>query len=108
MEWDAAVSDLAALVADYGGDPAGLRLFDTDAPDLLPYATLLTARRSGNTALNGVGAVYEWQGAPLIFLMDGDALEDDDHLHKIRRLLAMRGDAPYLGVIGPGRLEVYR
>jgi len=102
------MGDLASLLADYGGDPADLRLLDADGPDLLPYATLLTARRNADAALRGVGAVYEWQGAPLIFLMEIDALEGDDHLHKIRRLLAMRGDAPYLGVIGPGRLDVYR
>lgn len=102
------MGDLATLLSDFGGDPSGLRLLDEDGPDLLPYATLLTARRNGNAALSGVSAVYEWQGAPLIFLMGVDALEGEEHLHKIRRLLAMRGDAPYLGVIGPGRLEVYR
>lgn len=102
------MADLAAVLADFGGDPAGLRLLDSDGPDLLPYATLLTARRNGNDVLGVVSAVYEWQGAPLIFLVDGDYLQSDDQLHKIRRLLAMRGDAPYMGVVGPGRLDVYR
>ncbi|MDH7638105.1 HsdM family class I SAM-dependent methyltransferase [Sphingomonas oryzagri] len=102
------MGDIAALLADFGGDPASLRLLDADGPDLLPYATLLTARRNGNAALESVGAVYEWQGAPLIFLVDADDLHDDDHLHRIRRLLAMRGDAPYVGVLGPGRLTVYQ
>lgn len=102
------MADLASMLADFGGDPAGLRLLDNDGPDLLPYATLLTARRNGSGLLDGVSAVYEWQGAPLIFLLDVDTLQSDEHLHKIRRLLAMRGDAPYLGVIGPGRLDVYR
>lgn len=102
------MADLAAILTDFGGDPVGLRLLDGDGPDLLPYATLLTARRSGGDLLDSVSAVYEWQGAPLIFLVDVDALQGDDHLHRIRRLLAMRGDAPYLGVIGPGRLDVYR
>lgn len=100
--------DLASVIADFGGDPTELRLLDDDGPDLLPYATLLTARRGGNDLLASVSAVYEWQGAPLLFLVDGDTLEGEDHLHKIRRLLAMRGDAPYLAVVGPGRLDVYR
>ena len=101
------MADLAAVLADFGGDPANLRLLDGAGPDLLPYATLLTARRNGNDVLGVVSAVYEWQGTPLIFLVDADSLRDEDQLHRIRRLLAMRGDAPYLGVIGPGRLDVY-
>lgn len=100
--------DLATIISGFGGDPAGLRLLDGDGADLLPYATLLTARRSGSDLLGSVSAIYEWQGAPLLFLVDGDTLQDDDHLHKIRRLLAMRGDAPYLAIVGPGRLDVYR
>lgn len=102
------MTDLTASLADFGGDPAALRLLDSDGPELLPYATLLTARRNSNDILGAVSAVYEWQGAPLIFLVDADSLQGHEQLHKIRRLLAMRGDAPYLGVIGPGRLEVYR
>ncbi|SEG30144.1 HsdM family class I SAM-dependent methyltransferase [Billgrantia desiderata] len=102
------MADLAGIITEFGGDPAGLRLLDSNDPDLLPYATLLTTRRTGSDPLGSVSAVYEWQGAPLVFLVDADTLQDDNHLHKIRRLLAMRGDAPYLGVVGPGRLEVYR
>lgn len=103
------MDELANIILGFGGDPAGLRLLDGDSPDLLPYATLLTARRSGGGDLLGsVSAIYEWQGAPLLFIVDGDKLKDDDHLHKIRRVLAMRGDAPYLAVVGPGRLDVYR
>lgn len=100
--------DIAASLADFGADPAALRFLGGDGPDLLPYATLLTARRSNDTTLAVVGAVYEWQGAPLVFLVDADLLDGDDHLHRIRRLLAMRGDAPYLGVVAPGRLDVFR
>jgi hypothetical protein len=102
------MTDIVASLREFGADPASLHLFDKDGPELLPYATLLTARRSGNTALDVVEAVYEWQGSPLIFLVDADSLDDDKHLHRIRRLLAMRGDAPYLGVVSAGRLDVYR
>jgi len=102
------MADLIASLVDFGADPSAVRLFDTDTPDLLPYATLLAARRGDNGVLGAVRAVYEWQGAPLIFLVDADSLADDDQLHRIRRLLAMRGDAPYMGVVAPGRLNVYR
>ena len=102
------MADLASTIADFGADPAALRLLDRDGPDLLPYATLLTARRGGDADLGVVTAVYEWQGAPLIFLVDAGSLADEDQLNRIRRLLAMRGDAPYLGIVAPGQLNVYR
>jgi type I restriction-modification system DNA methylase subunit len=102
------MTDLREKLAELGADPASLRMLDTDGPDLLPYATLLNARRSGDQNLDIVTAVYEWQGAPLLFLVDFDQVNDLAQLHRIRRLLAMRGDAPYLGVVAPGRLEVYR
>lgn len=102
------MADLVSNIADFGADPAGLHLFDRDGPDLLPYATLLTARRAGDPDLGRVSAVYEWQDAPLIFLIDADSLANEEQLHRIRRLLAMRGDAPYLGIVSPGQLQVYR
>lgn len=101
--------DMAASLAGYGADPTALHLLDADGPELLPYATLLSARRQrDDAALGAVGAVYEWQGAPLLFLVDADSLHSEQQLHQIRRLLAMRGDAPYLGVVASGRLDIYR
>ena len=102
------MADMRASLAEFGADPSALRLLDDECPELLPYATLMTARRNGHATLGVVEAVYEWQDAPLVFLIDADSLENDDRLHRIRRLLAMRGDAPYLGVVAPGRLSVYR
>lgn len=101
--------DMAASLAGFGADLTALHLLDADGPELLPYATLLAARRQGvGTVLGAVRAVYEWQGAPLLFLVDAGSLESEQQLHQIRRLLAMRGDAPYLGLVAPGRLDVYR
>jgi hypothetical protein len=51
------MADIATLLNDFGGDTAGLRLLGNDGPDLLPYATLLTARRAGNDMLGVVSAV---------------------------------------------------
>ena len=98
--------DLRSLV-EFGADPSALRLLDDDGPELLPYATLNTARRSGHATLGAVEAVYEWQGEPLVFIVAADSLKDEDQLHRIRRLLAMRGDAPYVAVVAPGSLDVY-
>ncbi|MER9558207.1 N-6 DNA methylase [Mesorhizobium sp. M0323] len=95
-------------LAELGGDRSNLRLFDHQAPELLAYSTILMAR-GHDEDLRLVEGVYEWQDAPLIFLVDGDRLSDDfKRLKRVRRILAMRGDAPYLGVIYPGKLDVYR
>jgi hypothetical protein len=103
------MSELARQLEPFGPDRDSLREFDDEGPELLPYATLLTSRATGRTALSIVDAVYEWQNEPLMFLIAADRLgSDDERLSQIRRLLAMRGDAPYLGVIAPGRLDVYR
>ena len=103
------MADIRASLAKFGADQSALRMLDKECPELLPYATLMTARRRNrHTTLGVVEAVYEWQGAPLVFLIDADSLVDDDQLQQIRRLLAMRGDAPYLGVVAPGSLRIYR
>ncbi len=92
----------------YGAKREKLRLFNEDKPTLLPYATLVNARYNKNPELMALHAVYEWQENPLIFLIDGDQLQDDKHFRLIRRMAAMRGDAPYLGVVRPGQLTVHR
>ena len=102
------MADIYSSLADFGADPSALRLLDDDGPELLPYATLVAARRSGDATLGVVEAVYEWQGAPLAFLIAADSLENEGQLRAVRRLLAMRGDAPYLAVVAPGSLNVYR
>lgn len=104
------MADLGLAVVGFGGDRDAMRSFASDGPDLLPYATIVNARRGGDKDLSLVSAVYEWQGSPLLFLIDEASLEAPaaDRIHRIRRLLAMRGDAPYLGVVAPGRLDVYR
>ncbi|MGA3005001.1 MAG: N-6 DNA methylase [Acetobacteraceae bacterium] len=44
-----------------------------------------------------------------MFLVDANRLgPDTTRLDRIRRIAAMRGDVPYLGVVGLGRLDVYR
>jgi hypothetical protein len=93
----------------FGADPRSLRLFEEDGPALLPYATLTAARAAGNADLAAMLGAYEWQDAPLMFLVDAGRLGSDGRgLARIRRMAAMRGDAPYLGVVAPGRLDVYR
>lgn len=101
------MTEWLAQLEPFGADRQALHLLDTDGPELLPYATLTNARRDSGSILGTVGAVYEWQDAPLIFLVDADQVQDAAKIHQLRRLLAMRGDAPYLGIIAPSRLDVY-
>lgn len=93
----------------YGATRDALLGFDEDRPDLLPYATLLGTRVAHSDDLAVLLGVYEWQSSPLVFFVDGDRLgQDSERLLRIRRRLAMRGDAPYLGVVRPGQLILYR
>jgi hypothetical protein len=93
----------------YGADLAAVCSFDVgDRPELLPYATLVSARNAKDSNLAALIGVYEWQNSPLVFLVDDDKLVDEPALNLIRRRVAMRGDAPYLGVLRPGQLTVHR
>lgn len=93
---------------EYGANTEATRLFSEDnSADLLPYATLLT-RDNSDTVRSALLGVYEWQDAPLVFLASGEALDQDPaRLTRVRRALALRGDASYLAVIYPGRLSLY-
>lgn len=103
------MNEIAHTLDLYGGDPTSILMLDEDGPELLPYATLVASRARAGSGLQAVVGVYEWQGEPLMFLVDAGSLGTDGKaLNRIRRILAMRGDAPYLGVVALGRLDVYR
>lgn len=102
------MNDLSSTLEKFGADLDSLCLFDVDAPSLLPYTTLVAARNAGDQDLTALLGVYEWQSTPLVFLVNGDEIRDDDHFRHIRRCVALRGDAPYLGVVRPGQLTIHR
>ena len=62
--------DIRNSLIEFGADPSGLLLFDEDCPELLPYATLVTARRNNPEYLDSVVGVYENNNEPLVFLID--------------------------------------
>lgn len=99
---------LFSILEHYGADREGLCLFDDDKPSLLPYATLVAARHTADEDLRALLGVYEWQSTPLVFLVNGDEIRGDEHFRLIRRCIALRGDAPYLGVVRPGQLIIHR
>jgi hypothetical protein len=98
---------LNEIIESHGGDPSAILSFELDGPELLPYATLLAARSQNGADFEPITAVYQWDDRPLIILVDGNQVRDSKHLNVIRRAAAMRGDAPYIGVITPGRLTAY-
>lgn len=92
----------------YGADLENLRRFDEESADLLPYASLVDARQVVDNDLAPLRGVYEWQNTPLVFLADAASIRDEAQLQAIRRRLALRGDAPYLGIVAPGTLTLHR
>jgi len=102
------VEYIEQILDQHGADPGAFRPFDDDGPDLLPYATLMAARKSNDQELAALAGAYEWQSSPLVFIVEEDRLNSDEGLSRIRRRLAMRGDAPYLGVVRPGQLTIHR
>lgn len=98
---------LNEIIELYGGDSSSIRSFALDGPELLPYATLIASRTQNASDFDPIEAVYEWDNRPLIILIDGSQVRNSEHLNVIRRAAAMRGDAPYIGVVRNGRLTVY-
>jgi hypothetical protein len=45
------VESFDQTLEQYGADLASVRFFDVDAPDLLPYATLVAARKPKDSLL---------------------------------------------------------
>lgn len=99
--------DLSRALDEFGAHDDGVLLFDDPGPRLINYSALMDVRSEASSRLKPLAGVYEWQGSALMFIVDGETVEDDDHLLQIRRVLSMRGDATYAGVLTPGRLDVY-
>ncbi|WP_240231587.1 HsdM family class I SAM-dependent methyltransferase [Devosia lacusdianchii] len=100
------VAAFEETLLSHGGDPGAVLYFDGSGPDALPYITLVSARSEADSELSAVVGVYEWNHRPLMFLADGEAL-DKDGIQRVRRILAMRGDAQYLGLFSRGRLSIF-
>ncbi len=102
------MSTLLENLAPYGVISEQIRLFQgREDPALLPYSTLTGPTAGRDEALLALQGVYEWQASPLIYLVDGARLDGEDHLRVLRRLVALRGDADYLGVVEPGCLTIH-
>lgn len=74
-------------------------------PRMLRYVDLV---RHGKQPL--VDAVLENQAQALLYVVDAarlNGIADSSEINELRRKLAMRGDQAWLGVLRPGRLDIY-
>jgi N-6 DNA Methylase len=94
-------------LADFGARAADcIELQSQHDPRLLRYVDLI---RHGGTPL--VDAVVEEQTQPLLYVIDAVRLagcpDHSNEIRELRRRLAMRGEPAWLGVLRPGRLDIY-
>lgn len=94
-------------LADFGARAADcVELQSLHDPRLLRYIDLV---RHGGTPL--VDAVIEEQTQPLLYVINAARLagspEHANEIAELRRRLAMRGEPAWLGVLRPGRLDIY-
>lgn len=93
---------IASELERYGAEPAQLvDLEGAASPRTLRYVDLV---RSPGEGVRPV--VYESQGQPRAYVFDGTGSAPPDVTQWIRRV-AFRGDADWVGVVRPGRLDVY-
>ena len=66
-----AMANVPETIERYGGDASAILRFGRNNTELLPYAALTNARASGLADFQAFYGVYEWQGRPLVLLVDG-------------------------------------
>lgn len=96
-------------LASYGVRRADfISLEQADDHRVLRYVDLL----GGELSPAIVEAVVESQSQPLLYVITSDRLAganrvDSDQIAELRRTLAMRGEPAWLGILRPGRLDIY-
>ncbi len=101
------MESLLNLLADFGARSADyVELKSQNDPRLLRYVDLV---RHGDQPM--VDAVIEAQTQPLLYVIDAARLANApmqaNEIADLRRRLAMRGEPAWLGVLRPGRLDIY-
>lgn len=101
----AAVSELLRTIAGYGARIGDLiDLSQAQTPRTLPYLDLIRVPTGRARPV-----VCEVQAAPYLYVFDDrSSIASSDELRLWIRRIAFRGDADWVGVLRPGRLDVYR
>jgi len=83
-----------------------VELSQVDDPRVLRYVDLV---RHGGMPM--VDTIVEEQSQPLLYVIDATRLSGPrksiEKIAELRRKLAMRGDPAWLGILSPGRLDIY-
>jgi hypothetical protein len=91
------------------GCPPLIALDGEPGPAQLSYLDLLRARRAARSKTRVLpDAVAEFQGRPLLYLVDGSAKTAPGlQLRDLQQLLANRGEHAWVAVVQPGQMTVY-
>ncbi|MDP2762112.1 MAG: N-6 DNA methylase [Sideroxyarcus sp.] len=112
------MSKLAPLTAEdlsaLGASESNIRWLDKPSAESICYLDLIESR-NGDSRRHSViypGAVVEFEGQPLVYIVDNRALatgaeSEEGNIEQTLRLLACRGDDAYLAVLEYGRVVVY-
>ncbi|MFZ4580160.1 MAG: hypothetical protein ACOYOB_17375, partial [Myxococcota bacterium] len=97
--------DLSQDLKKYGADPGKVLYFGGDPqPGHLRYLDLSGAPPGQRPD----AVVQDLPGRALVYVLDArDRLPPPEQIATHRRLLSLRGEAAYLAVVRPGRLDVY-
>lgn len=94
-------NSLSRLLEPYGA-PEQIVDLREETPAGIPYIDLLQGDR--RTLPDGV---VESRAEPLAYVIDRVSRSSEIDLPRLRKTVALRGDAPYLVIVEPGRLLVY-
>lgn len=99
------MSRLFERLSGFGAVPnEWVDLSDWSDPRLLRYADLVRGHKKPL-----VDGVVEQQARALLYIVDAARLQADaaPRIDALQKMLAMRGDPAWLGILRPGRLDVY-
>jgi len=89
------------------GCPPPVLLTGDPCAEHLSYLDLVRARRKPK-APPLPDAIAEFQGRPLLYLVDGEAgAPTTAQLHELQQLLANRGEHAFVAVVQPGQMTLY-
>ncbi|MFT3837951.1 MAG: N-6 DNA methylase [Myxococcaceae bacterium] len=94
--------DVQTALREFGAAPSQLVDLNEESPRSLPYVDLARLPPEG-----GVPTVFEAGGQPQAYVFDSRGTPPKELKRWVRRI-AFRGDANWVGVLRPGRLDVYR
>lgn len=112
------MSKLAPLTAEdlsaLGASASNIRWLEKPSAENIHYLDLIESRDADSRqhSVAYPSAVVEFEGQPLVYVVDNRALAGDirtvgDNIKQTLRLLACRGDDAYLAVLEYGRIVVY-